>query len=180
MKIPAGWERAWAQIRWIPLVLLGAALPACPVIHACTDIGCADQFSARIMAADGVLPSGLHTLEVTADGRAMTCTFPIPPTTAGARPPADCGGGLLLTVEQRPRCVEAPDAAIGEPCQQAPGPIDERFTVAGTPASIVIRQSVGGVVVFEKSVSPRYAVAQPNGPGCDPTCHFADATWTIP
>jgi len=46
------------------------------------------------------------------------------------------------------------------------------------PMQVHVRQLVDGGVVLDKSVTPVYAMDQPNGPGCGPICREGGADWT--
>jgi hypothetical protein len=49
--------------------------------------------------------------------------------------------------------------------------------VTGKPAQVLVRLSVDGAVVLDRTETPGYLSNEPNGPGCDPTCQQASAQW---
>ena len=143
----------------------------------CTLIGCQDQFTATVTVDATAVPAGTHTVNVSADGTAMTCTFPFPQADAVAQ----CSGGLTVIVQAAAVCTTVQtDAAISEKCQAIDGKFTESISIPGTPSAVQVRQLVGGTVILDQSVAPTYQTNQPNGPGCGPTCHQAGAAWTIP
>jgi hypothetical protein len=149
----------------------------------CTEIGCFDHFGAVVSMATSDLPEGLHHVQVTADGTTSVCMFAFTreALSKDGRVAVQCAGGLMVDV--RPATVCTPfetGGAKGLKCDPVPGQIEEIITVPGTPSSVQVVQSVDGVVILEQGVTPTYASQQPNGPGCDPICHSAGASWTIP
>lgn len=149
----------------------------------CSAVGCLDQFRAIVSVATSVLPEGMHEVRVTADGTTGVCMFAFTreAISSNGNVAAECVGGLMVNV--RPATVCTPfetSGAKGVKCDPVPGQAEEIIEVAGTPSSIHVVQSVDGVVILEQRVTPAYMSQQPNGPGCDPICHFAAVTWTIP
>ena len=69
--------------------------------------------------------------------------------------------------------------AKGLVCTPIAGRFFEDITLTGKPAQVRVRISVDGAVVLDSMIAPTYTAAQPNGPGCDPTCHQAAAAWTF-
>jgi hypothetical protein len=72
------------------------------------------------------------------------------------------------------------DAATREQCDALPGQFTELMLLKGTPQSVRVQQSVGGMVIMDKSVTPSYKMNEPNGLGCPPVCEQAAVQWTIP
>ena len=148
---------------------------------ACTLIGCEDQFSATVTADATLVPSGTHTVNVVADGAAMTCTFPFPPDPSNQGIVAQCSSGLTLFVQPATVCTTVQtDASISQQCQPIDGKFIESIWVSGTPSVVQVQQLVGGTVILDQTVSPTYQSNEPNGPGCGPTCRQAGAEWTVP
>jgi hypothetical protein len=151
--------------------------------HACTDIGCIDQFHVRVANPDGSFPAGTHVLEVTtADGVQRSCTFALPPQTVdgGAILSPLCPTGLQVFNDPLQTCTTSSSStSMSQSCAPIAGTVQERITVDGTSATLRLRQTVDGVVVFDRTVMPIYDVSQPNGPGCEPICHQASAEWTF-
>lgn len=143
----------------------------------CTDVGCHDQFTATVTVDATLVPAGTHTVNVMADGTAMTCTFPFPPTDAVAR----CSGGLTVIVQAAAVCTTVQtDAAISDKCQAIDGKFTESIWVPGAPGVVQVQQLVGETILLDQTIAPTYQANQPNGPGCGPTCQQAGAAWTIP
>lgn len=128
----------------------------------CTLIGCVDQFSATVTVDATTVPAGNHTLTVTIDGAATSCSFHLPELANPVNDP--CAAGFSLNV----------------PGQPTDGKFTETIRVLGTPSSIEVQQTLDGTVVLDQTLSPTYQTNQPNGPGCAPICHRATAAWTIP
>ena len=90
----------------------------------CTEIGCADGFSASVRRADGSFPSGLHRVEVLVGGVTETCTFMFAETSPGiGRVSAQCPSGRLgVMVENAPLCTETrTDTSVSIHCDPIPG-----------------------------------------------------------
>jgi hypothetical protein len=126
---------------------------------------------------------GTHQIDVTADGVTLSCTFTFPaqklPNGFDASP--QCPPGLTVRVGPATMCTPLPPAAgvSGLRCEPILGQTQETITVPGTPVQVRVRQTVDGAVVLDQSVTPVYATNQPNGPGCEPTCHQAGAEWSL-
>ena len=129
---------------------------------ACTLIGCMDQFTATVTVDATTVPAGKHTLTVTIDGAATSCSFNLPELAGLINEP--CSVGFSLSV----------------PGQPTDGKFTETIGVFGTPSSIEVHQTLDGTVVLDQTIAPTYQTNQPNGPGCGPICHQATAAWTIP
>ena len=146
----------------------------------CTTRGCLNQFTATVSVASSAVPAGTHTIDVTADGISLSCTFAFPPEN-GATVGAQCPIGLTVDVQPATVCTTTyTDAAKTERCDPVPGQFMELISVMGAPASVHVQQSVGGAVILDQSATPTYQSTQPNGPGCDPICQQAGADWAIP
>jgi hypothetical protein len=109
-----------------------------------------------------------------------TFTFPLPTLPTGGEGSPACDEGLRLFVTPASACtpIQSP-GATGESCQPVEGQAVEMLSVAGTPAQLRVRQTVDGVVILDESAMPVYAIDQPNGAQCGPTCHEAGASWTL-
>ena len=146
----------------------------------CTLIGCHDQFSATVTVDSTMVPAGRHTVTVTIDGVAGSCSFQIPPTAGLTNDPCTAPG-FSMTVDPAQMCATTLSTTVAsQQCQPIEGFFVERIAVLGVPSSIEVQQTVGGTVIFDQTVAPTYQTNQPNGPGCEPTCHQATAVWTIP
>lgn len=175
----------------VVLVALGMFAVSCksngksttPDARICTADGCDDEFAATISVTSASVPAGTQIITVTADGVVSSCSFEFPPPTVpgdgGAGSP--CSSGLMASVQSAANCTTSEaDGALTERCVSIPGEFKELIQVFGTPVSVRVQQSVaGGAVILDESVMPTYQVFQPNGPGCDPTCHQAGLAWTI-
>ena len=149
----------------------------------CTEVGCQDQFSARITAATAFFPSGAHTVTVTADGVSLSCTFqyPAPALSGGGAVAPACSPGLLMGVGPATVCTEVRhENAVELRCEPVPGQLVETISVFGTPANVRLQQSAGGALLVDHSASPAYATVRPNGPECDPVCHQAAIELALP
>jgi hypothetical protein len=150
--------------------------------HACTDIGCRDGLTVQVTGADGDFRAGTHTLEVTADGLAATCTFPMPPaaTSGGAVQGPSCPASVMVSIVPATTCTESRGPNdVSQTCTPIPGQHTEMITVYGTPSAVQLRQTVDGAVVFDRQLTPAYRTSQPNGPGCEPICRQASEAWTL-
>jgi len=153
----------------------------------CTVVGCHDQFAATVALDVRVVPAGTQTIQVTADGTDMVCTFAFPPADLqpGSAIVTQCATGLTLTVSQAQDCTMTQTQTqtvtmTSSQCQPIAGQFTERLTLTSTPSTVHVQQRVGDAVILDQTVSPTYQVNQPNGPACGPTCHQASVAWTIP
>ena len=177
----------WGSRSTLITVVLGFSVAGCNGSPfgsmACSTRGCQDQFTATISIAGSSVSAGMHSVDVTADGTMLSCTFTFPPETlsGGGTVGSQCPIGLTVDVQPTTTCMTVQtDAAKIEHCAPAPGQFTELITVSGAPASVRVQQSVGGTVILDQSATPTYESNQPNGPGCDPICHQAAAAWMIP
>jgi hypothetical protein len=147
----------------------------------CTLIGCEDQFAAYITVDATMVPTGTHTVNVTADGKEMSCTFssPAPAAVLGGIV-VPCPSGVTLSLEPLEDCPPPNDAGNAGACQIVDGKFTETITIAGTPGMVHVQQLVGGSAVLDQTVTPAYQTDEPNGSGCGPICHVAYVMWTIP
>jgi hypothetical protein len=175
--------------RRLLLAVMALALPALAgasvscVSKGCPNSNCQNQFAATVTAASASLPSGIHRIDVTADGMMLSCTFAFPletPPSAGTTSP-ECSFGLTAFVGPAVTCTAFENGgAKGLRCDPIPDQFQESLQIAGTPALVNVEQSVGGAVILQRSATPVYRDNMPNGPGCEPTCRQASAAWSIP
>jgi hypothetical protein len=165
------------------LAYLGAslALAACgsgsPGGHACTEIGCVDQFTATLQDASGGLPSGMQTVTVVADGVMTSCSFTLP-LAAGSG--TSCPSPLQIAVQPKMMCMSTGTPQYpAETCTPVPGKGSELVTLTGKPAMVHLTQTSGGTTYLDMMLTPTYSTSQPNGPDCPPTCSQASATLTL-
>lgn len=163
------------------LGLLIAPEPAC-LSHTCSEVGCQDQFSIVVQAASAALPAGTHRIDVTADGRALSCTFELPSSAqSGGTSLATCSPGLVLFVGPAQSCVESTDGNIRSlKCMPIAGQTRESLQLTGTPSAVTFTQSVNGTILLQTEAKPTYKTSQPNGPDCEPTCRQATLELTLP
>jgi hypothetical protein len=167
--------------------LCGALLGGCGVrlpasSKACTEVGCADGLTAMVTGPDAALPAGLHLLTVTADGTTTTCTFKVPSDTlpGGGTVGPSCPPGLGVSIGQQSVCTEKEEAGGRSlTCTPVAGQSVETISLMGAPAHVHLVQTMGTATVLDVTVTPTYLASQPNGPGCDPTCHEASAMLTF-
>jgi len=143
----------------------------------CTEIGCVNQLSVTVTRADGSFPSGVHQVDVTADGVTRSCTF----TFAGSVVSTACPSGLFLSVNQATTCTEMrTPTAVSLRCDPIPRQFVEVLSMSGMPRDVRVVQSMDGVALLDQSIAPTYKQSRPNGPGCEPLCEQASATLTLP
>jgi hypothetical protein len=166
------------------VVLLAACSSGVPGsgTHACTLIGCQDQFTATAQDANGSLPSGMHTIQVTADGATLSCSFTLPLANlpGGGTAGIDCPIGLHVQVLQPSTCI-----ATGTPnyktqtCTPVAGKLNEIIVITGKPTTVHVTETVDGATFLDETATPAYKTSQPNGPDCDPICSQASAEWVL-
>ena len=167
------------------LALLGGVTlsSSCVSTKACTEVGCSDQFSATIETTSASLPPGAHRLDVTADGTTLSCTFSVPvePIPSEGLPSPDCPLGLTLFVGPAVTCTTVDNGtAKSQSCDPVPDRIKESLRITRSPTHLTVTQWAGDTMIFEQTAIPTYQTSQPNGPGCEPICRQASASWSIP
>jgi hypothetical protein len=173
-------------MRWT-LLLAAVWLGSCgsdttPGGHACTLIGCVDQYTAQVSDASGGLPAGAYTLAVTADGAMTTCSFTLPlaKLPSGGTMGIDCPSGLTVIITQGQTCTTMGTAQYQtQTCTPVAGELTETISIAGKPTTLHVTQTVNGATVLDQMVTPAYTTTRPNGPDCDPVCSQASARWTL-
>jgi hypothetical protein len=159
----------------------GAGLPGGGA-HACSDVGCEDQFTATVHDANGALPSGMHALTVTAGAAILRCVFTVPLATlpGGGTAGLNCPAGLQVQVLPKTTCVTSttPSSKM-QACTPVAGKLDELIIIAGKPASLHVTQTIDGATYLDQTVTPTYTTSRPNGPGCEPLCSQASAEWVL-
>ena len=153
----------------IGIVLLGGAAAAggCGG-KVCTLIGCGYGLTASVHSADGRFPSGMHRIELMADGNTWTCTFAYP---AALQMQPLCSG-IRVEFLTETICTETR-------CDPIPGQYVETITVAGTPGQVHVWQYVDDVPILDAAAAPSYEESWPNGPECGPACRQASLSRTL-
>ena len=150
------------------VLLVGAAAAGGCGGKVCTLIGCGDGLTASVHSADGSFPSGMHRIELMADGNTWTCTFVYP---AALQMQPLCSG---FRVEFLTR-----DGLHRDPVRCDPGQYVETITVGGTPGQVHVWQYVDDVPILDAAAAPSYEESWPNGPECGPACRQASLSWTL-
>jgi hypothetical protein len=171
-----------------PLVaaLAGLALASCSASPfssgACTEIGCIDQFHATVTSASGAVPNGTHVLTVTADGATASCTFSVPGQTSagGGTFQPQCPPPILAAITRAQSCTTTQTSTTSSvQCTPIPDHFAEEISISGAPVTLHVSLTVNGAVVLDRTTTPSYVATRPNGPGCEPLCHQASASWTF-
>jgi hypothetical protein len=169
----------------IGATLAGVAAPACgggSTQKACTEVGCADNFTATVQRADGSIPDGAHRIEILADGTTLRCAFTLPLATVagGGTAQPTCDAGLTVTVVPAQICIQTQgDSSTSASCNAIPGKFVETVTLSGPPGQVHVWQYVDDLAILDVAVAPQYQESRPNGPGCPPVCRQASAAWTL-
>jgi hypothetical protein len=123
---------------------------------------------------DGAWPGLSVELEV--DDRHVDCAVPAePPNSAIA-----CSADVAVSAREAQDCHEERTAtAVSQRCIGT-GRFAEEITIQGTPGTLNLLLLDGDVVLDEKTFTPVYKSAQPNGPGCEPTCRQWSTSWVLP
>ena len=180
------WRRSSTIGAAIGAMLAGVAVPACSgggsTPKVCTEIGCADIFTATVQRADGSIPDGAHRIEILADGTTLRCAFTLPLATlpSGGTAQPTCDAGLTVTVVPAQVCIQTQgDSSTSATCNPIPGKFVEIVTLSGPPGQVHGWQYVDDVAILDVAVAPQYQESRPNGPGCPPVCRQASAVWTL-
>jgi len=174
----------------------GAAISVGDGPKGCTRLPCSDELRITVTAEEKAIPSGFQRIDVTVDDTEISCAFPLPPATADETMrtiSAECQPGLTADIGPATLCTTTRTGnSVSQTCTPIPGRIKETLHIVGMPKLVKVSQVVGAGgeergqdrgqerPVLERSETPRYGLVQPNGPGCDPTCHLAVLDWTIP
>jgi hypothetical protein len=148
-------------------------------------VPCANEVHITVTAAATAIPAGLQRIDITADGTELSCAFTLPSIRAGevmGTLAAQCQPGLTADIGPVTTCTTTQAAGtVSQTCAPVAGRIRESIRIAGMPLVVKVSQLAGprSVAVLERADSPRYRIAQPNGPGCDPICHVSAVDWAI-
>jgi hypothetical protein len=148
---------------------------------ACTTAGCFDNVTATVKRADGSFPTGMHRIEILADGATLMCTFTFAEESPGiGRATPACPSGLMVAVGNDQVCTETRTGnAVSLRCDPIPGQFVETITLPGTPAQIHVWQYVDDAAILDAAGAPSYAEVFPNGPECGGACRQASESWTL-
>lgn len=175
---------AWIDVRYMPwkarlmnsvmiggikqfgiglLFLMGNVFLSGCESKSCTNMACFDGMNLTVRTMSGDFPPGNHTITIDADGNTLSCSFEYPPATSSIQ----CTSGLSVTILPMESCVEEKRReATTYTCTPIPNQYQERIFVNGTPKWISMVQSVDGVSILERVVTPTYITTEPNGNGC--------------
>jgi hypothetical protein len=149
------------------------ALGLLPVVSACqaqtkscTLIGCNDQFQVEISQAGISFPN--FAADMVIDGRKASCSA-VSTTTSGG-----CDSGVTVGLRELVTCTSMIQYCAGT------GTYVEVLVIAGTPKTVNISLHNGAKIIAERTFQPQYTDYEPNGPGCDPVCKLAMASWSLP
>jgi hypothetical protein len=158
-----------------------AAGAGCFSEKVCPTLGCFDNFTATVKRADGSFPTGMHRIEMLADGATLMCAFSFAEESPGiGRAAPTCPSGLMVTVGNDQTCTETRTGnAVSLRCDPIPGQFVERITLPGTPAQVHVWQYVDDAAVLDAAGAPSYAEVFPNGPECGGACRQASESWTL-
>jgi len=132
--------------------------------RACTQIGCVNGF--RISLDPGSdMAAGAYRFEVDIDGALTTCE--------GNLPLAACEAGPSITCSSDAVSIGESGCAM-EPASQGFGEV--LFANPRNPKAVKLTVSRDGEVIGAGEFTPEYERVQPNGPDCEPTCEYAEAT----
>lgn len=153
----------------------GAASPVTPLIaemcpdttkmtvdsqKMCTQIGCTNDL--RLLLPEELAKTpGSYRIAVKTRGEEASCEFTMPVTSCDQRP--KCSNEEKLVAGVSGCALSAGEQKIGE------------LSLRDLPPEVALTIERDGAVVLEKTLSPTYTSAQPNGEGCAPRCCQAEA-----
>ncbi len=132
----------------------------------CTEIGCVDGF--RVDFHKDHWEPGSYSFHIEADGEVSDCTGNLPLKACSSESNLTCTGSKRFIIAEV-GCAMAPE-------QQSFNEIH----FEGAPKQVTISISHDGSELVKQIFEPEYTDSQPNGPGCEPICHQASATMTLP
>jgi hypothetical protein len=161
--------------------------------HQCTLVGCEDQATLDLQSPTGAWPPGSYQFALVIDGNAANCAIQVPAAPSGTtRVDGSCTSKITLTFLAEQQCgTPANDGAAtgttssgsnstqSETCSPVPGHFHQTLTLPGTPRDVALTLTRDDHSLVQQNVTLTYATSQPNGPGCDPTCHQASSALTI-
>ena len=150
---------------------------ACFETKACTEIGCANTATIRVVGqVAGAVPP--LALELDVDGRRVTCPAPL-----RSIPGGNACDDPMVFAEHRDQvdCTETRTAqAVSQSCSPN-GKTEVVITLSGTPRQVAVTLKISSdVVIGQRSFEFRYSTVRPNGEGCEPACQQAVAMWPLP
>ncbi|WP_437935717.1 hypothetical protein [Sorangium sp. So ce341] len=153
---------------------LFAALSAIAAAPGCSDNDCQDGceggFRLTIKTKDNALPAGEYTLDISLDGEEVHCAYSWTgePKDSGGFSYFDCSWPVELTLYPVIECTEAKAGdPASERCEQVPGQFKQVVHIGRTPARIDVTERRDGVLVGERSFSPRYTTHEDECGSCD-------------
>ncbi len=149
--------------RWVALLMLCSAVAA-PALAlspvACTKMGCVDGLMLTVTPEYRWQP-GDYVFRLTLDGSTVTCRGRLP-LNACDMPSLACDGEGVMITESG--CALPPEA-------QGFGDIQ----ISSGPQQVAVSITRDGQTLVNKTVTPIYRTARPNGPQCEPECRQASA-----
>ncbi|WP_437679677.1 hypothetical protein [Sorangium sp. So ce131] len=160
-----------------------AATSGCINGKECTEMGCVNGFHITTATADKGWAPGDYELEITVDGDVVACAYSWTGTSpSGQLVSAQCGSSAI-SVEVHPvtTCTETRRGdAVSQSCVPVAGQFTQGISIPGTPARVDVTERRGGVLLGERSFTPRYKTWYPNGEGCEPGCRVDEQEWELP
>ncbi len=166
--------------------------PACTRMHECGLVGCVDEAAIDLESPTGAWAPGGYQFALVIDGNTANCAIQIPASPPPAtRIAGSCTSEITLTFLAQEQCAASPsdgsadasssdpNSAQGETCSPIPGHFHQTLTLVGTPHDVALSLKRDDHSIVDQTVTLSYATTQPNGPGCDPTCHQASSVITI-
>lgn len=150
-----------AALAALASVTLAACGPVGNNARECTEIGCTDGLTLRLLADEDDFEVGTYAVSITADGEQTDCSFEIK---------SDCAGADI--------CVGEEDCNAGYPLS-ASDPSEVTLLVGGAPADVTVVVTLDGQEIVNETTQPEYMEVQPNGEGCPPICNQATMELTL-
>lgn len=163
------------------LALAGAALHcgAKSADRPCPLLPCSSSATLRATLTPAAATLGEHAFAIEADGVASTCKVQL--TSISNIVHGTCTGnvGVHLGPVMRGKEMKI-GGMVGYTEEPVPGQFEWKLTVYGQPRSVRVVHTTGGRTIVDRTASLTYQEARPNGPGCEPVCQTASATWAVP
>lgn len=144
--------------------------------RACTEMACHDSATITTKLSAAGAPLGTHAFALEIDGVAKTCTVEFVAETETAD--GKCSDGVQLVFGPAMQGKElAMDGVVGYTEEPIPGEFRWALTMEGQPAQVHVIHTHEGRTIVDQSASLIYSEYRPNGAGCEPVCHNAQANW---
>ena len=121
----------------------------------CTEIGCSDSITISIESAGDSFVEGEYSIQISGDGAMLH----------------DCQIRMSNDTDE---CAGEQPCAAETDCDAIYSSSRWTFNIGGSPDKMTVDVYLDASSVLNAEIEPEYALFQPNGPDCEPTCRVAE------